>query len=150
MTHWMDPDSSQWKCQEQWKVVNEKRLKSSQWKGLAYNENPEEQWKATNKISWAAMKSAQWRGQKQWKVANEKCWPAMKSSQWKGLACNKKHPMTIPAAMKSSQWKKGPAMKSYWKTQGLLWKNLHHKRAWDLYDILFIKVCGAMHIICIA
>ena len=83
----------------QWKAANEKaRSKEKQsmkraglqWK--VSNEKTRQQWKATNDISWAAMKSAQWKqlasnekqpmkstGQ-QWKVVNENGWTAMKSS----------------------------------------------------------------------
>ena len=112
MTHWMDPDSSQWKCQEQWKVVNEKgwaamkkvltwsekhsmksAMKSSQLKGLACNE------KQPMKIQ-AAMKSHQWKGlacnekcRQQWKATNEKFCAAMTSAQWKRLASNEKQPI---------------------------------------------------------
>ena len=148
MTHWMDPDSSQWKCQEQWKVVNEKgwaAMKSGQWKGLACNEKyPMKMLKSNEKppMKYPGL---------QWKVLNENSWPAMKSSQWKGLASNEKRWMKIAGLQwKAANDKLWPAMKSYWKAQGLLWKNLHHKRAWDPYDILFIKVCGAMHIIFMA
>ena len=143
----------------QWKAPNEKSwpaMKSSQLKGLACNEKQSRKGLACNeKYPMKSVDSNEKPPMKysglQWEVLNENSWPAMKSSQWKGLASNEKWLMKMAGLQwKAANDKLWPAMKSYWKAQGLLWKNPYHKRAWDLYDILFIKVCGAMHIVFMA
>ena len=156
---WPAMKSTQWKvltCNEkqsikrpglQWKAANENTSSNEKQsrKGLACNEKYP--MKSVDSNEKPPMKYSGL----QWKVLNENSWPAMKSSQWKGLASNEKWLMKMAGLQwKAANDKLWPAMKSYWKAQGLLWKNLHHKRAWDLYDILFIKVCGAMHIVLMA
>ena len=112
-------------------------MKSGQWKGLGCNDKYPMKSVDSNEnppMKYSAL---------QWKVLNENSWPAMKSSQWKGLASNEKWLMKMAGLQwKAANDKLWPAMKSYWKAQGLLWKNVHNKRAWDLYDILFMKLCG--------